>query len=175
LCPQLSLDVSSRQLRVDRFAARMLEQIRHHGLQASRFTVELTESAWTLDAPEALAVTADLRVGGVNLAIDDFGAGYSSLSRLRDLDFDVIKLDRRLLADVPSDTTAIAVLRAIVDLADGCGASIIAQGIETEEQLKYLRANQIFQAQGSLLGAARPARELTPVLSKHLVQGPVAA
>jgi EAL domain-containing protein (putative c-di-GMP-specific phosphodiesterase class I) len=175
LCPQLSLDVSSRQLRVDRFAARMLEQIRHHGLQASRFTVELTESAWTLDAPEALAVTADLRVGGVNLAIDDFGAGYSSLSRLRDLDFDVIKLDRRLLADVPSDTTAAAVLRAIVDLADGCGASIIAQGIETEEQLKYLRANQIFQAQGSLLGAARPARELTPVLSKHLVQGPVAA
>jgi diguanylate cyclase (GGDEF)-like protein/PAS domain S-box-containing protein len=175
LCPRLSLNVSPAQLRTPGFAANVVEQIRFHELQASRFTVELTESAWTVDAAEALAVTADLRVGGVCLAIDDFGAGYSSLSRLRDLDFDVIKLDRRLLVDVPTDRTAIAILRAILDLVDACGASLIAQGIENEEQLKYLRANAIYQAQGFLLGAPLPAAALTPLLSERLVEGRMAA
>jgi EAL domain-containing protein (putative c-di-GMP-specific phosphodiesterase class I) len=137
--------------------------------------IELTESAWTVDAAEALAVIADLRVGGVCLAIDDFGAGYTSLSRLRELDFDVVKLDRRLLADVPSDQTAIAVLRAILDLARACGASIVAHGIETPEQLEHLRANDITLAQGFLLGEPQPATELTPLLSERLIEGRVAA
>jgi diguanylate cyclase (GGDEF)-like protein/PAS domain S-box-containing protein len=175
LSPRLSLNVSPQQLRAQGFATYVVEEIRRHELRASRFMVELTESAWTVDAAEALAVTADLRVGGICLAIDDFGAGYSSLSRLRDLDFDVIKLDRRLLVDVPTDQTAIAVLRAILDLAHACGASVVAQGIENDEQLKYLAANNIFQAQGFLLGPPLPAARLTPLLSERLVDGRIAA
>jgi diguanylate cyclase (GGDEF)-like protein/PAS domain S-box-containing protein len=175
LRPRLSLNVSPQQLRAPGFATRVAEQIRAQDLQGSQFMVELTESAWTVDAAETLAVIADLRVGGVVLAIDDFGAGYSSLSRLRELNFDVIKLDRRLLIDVPGDPTAIAVLRAILDLVQACGASIIAQGIETEQQLDYLVSNGISQAQGFLLGQPLPADELTPVLSERLIEGRAAA
>lgn len=161
----------SQQLLADGFAGRVVEHIRLHDLPANRFMVELTESAWTVDAADALAVTADLRVGGVCLAIDDFGAGYTSLSRFRELDFDVVKLDRRLLVDVPADQTAIAVLRAILDLAHACGASIVAQGIETDEQLEYLAANQIFLAQGFLLGRPLPAAELTLQLRERMIEG----
>jgi EAL domain-containing protein (putative c-di-GMP-specific phosphodiesterase class I) len=175
LHPQVSVNVSPQQLLARGFAARVVEQIGRHGLPANRFMIELTESAWTVDAAETLAVTADLRVGGVCLAIDDFGAGYTSLSRFRELDFDVVKLDRRLLVDVPADQTAIAVLRAILDLAHACGASIIAQGIESNEQLEYLAAGEIFLAQGFLLGAPLPPAELTPLLSERLIDGRAAA
>jgi diguanylate cyclase (GGDEF)-like protein/PAS domain S-box-containing protein len=175
LHPQVSVNVSPQQLLARGFAARVVEQIGRHGLPANRFMIELTESAWTVDAAETLAVTADLRVGGVCLAIDDFGAGYTSLSRFRELDFDVVKLDRRLLVDVPADQTAIAVLRAILDLAHACGASIIAQGIESNEQLDYLAAGEIFLAQGFLLGAPLPPAELTPLLSERLIDGRAAA
>ncbi len=167
----MSINVSPQQLLATGFAARVVEQISRHDLPANRFMVELTESAWTVDAADTLAVTADLRVGGVCLAIDDFGAGYTSLSRFREIDFDVVKLDRRLLVDVPADQTAIAVLRAILDLAHACGASIVAQGIETGEQLEYLTANKIFLAQGFLLGRPLPAAELTPLLSQRLIEG----
>jgi diguanylate cyclase (GGDEF)-like protein/PAS domain S-box-containing protein len=175
LRPQVSLNVSPRQLLTKGFAARVLKQIASHDLLASRFTIELTESAWTVDAAKTLAVTADLRVGGVSLAIDDFGAGYTSLSRFRELDFDMVKLDRRLLVDVPADQTAMAVLRAILDLAGACGASIIAQGIETSEQLEHVAASDIALAEGFLLGLPLVANELTPLLSERLVQGSAAA
>jgi EAL domain-containing protein (putative c-di-GMP-specific phosphodiesterase class I) len=171
----MSLNVSPRQLLTRGFAARVLQQIGRHDLPVSRFMIELTESAWTVDAAETLAVTADLRVGGVALAIDDFGAGYTSLSRFRELDFDVVKLDRRLLVDIPADHTAMAVLRAILDLAQACGASIIAQGIETPEQLEYVAASDISLAEGFLLGLPLPAAELTPMLTERLVEGRAAA
>jgi EAL domain-containing protein (putative c-di-GMP-specific phosphodiesterase class I) len=171
LRPRLSLNVSPQQLLAPGFAIRVAEQIRAHDLQGNQFTVELTESAWTVDAAETLAVVADLRVGGICLAIDDFGAGYSSLSRLRELDFDVIKLDRRLLADVPTDSTAIAVLGAILDLIRACGALIVAQGVETDPQLNYVVARGINRAQGFLLGQPLPPAELAPLLRERLIEG----
>jgi diguanylate cyclase (GGDEF)-like protein/PAS domain S-box-containing protein len=175
LRPQVSLNVSPQQLLGRGFAARVVDQIGRHDLPASRFMIELTESAWTVDSAETLAVTAELRVGGVCLAIDDFGAGYTSLSRFRALDFDVVKLDRRLLVDVPADQTAIAVLRAILDLAHACGASIVAQGVESSEQLEYMTTIEVYLAQGFLLGRPLAAAELTPLLSERLIEGRVAA
>ncbi|HEY2258479.1 MAG TPA: EAL domain-containing protein [Solirubrobacteraceae bacterium] len=171
LLPKVSLNVSPQQLRASGFAGQVLSQIRHHELQASQFTIELTESAWTVDSAVTLSVAADLRAGGVGLAIDEFGAGYSSLSRLRELGFDVIKLDRRLLADIPADPTAVAVLRAILDLGTACGAGVIAQGVETEDQLQHLVANGIFQAQGFLFGKPLTAERLTQLLGEHLIEG----
>ena len=121
--------------------------------------IELTESAWTVDAAETLAVISEIRATGVRLAIDDFGAGYSSLSRLRELDFDVIKVDRGLLADDPGGQR-----RA----SRSCGRSSTSprpagppsspRASRTEEQLDYLTAHRISQAQGFLLGRPAPAR-----------------
>jgi diguanylate cyclase (GGDEF)-like protein/PAS domain S-box-containing protein len=169
LRPRVSINVSPQQLLGPGFAARFDDQLRSRGLGADRFMIELTESAWTVDAAETLTVIAELRAKGVRLAIDDFGAGYSSLSRLRGLRFDVIKIDRELLVDVPGDEAAIAILRAILDLAQACGASIIAEGIEHDAQLTYLTACGIGEVQGYLLGHPVPAQEVTPQLAQRLI------
>ncbi len=112
---------------------------------------------------------ADLRAVGATLAIDDFGAGYSSLSRLREMAFDVLKIDRRVLAEVPDDRAADAVLRAIVDLARACEAEIIAEGVESAEQLAFLTDIGITLAQGFLFGHPRPVHEITALLGRRLV------
>src|SRR5262249_9608899 len=125
LRPGLSLNVSPHQLRATDFAERLLGQIAEHGLHPRYFALELTEAARTIDALGTLSAIETLRSAGVRLAIDDFGAGWSSLARLRQLHFDGLKVDRELLRDVPSDPTAVAVMRAVLDLARACGAMFV--------------------------------------------------
>ena len=168
LAPQVGLNVSHAQLLAPRFAERMLTAIGDHGLEAGQILIELTESAWTVDAEATLGVVSALRTAGTCFAIDDFGAGYSSLARLRELSFDVIKIDRRLLAEVPEDRTAHAVLRAIVELAGACGAELVAEGVESTDQLAFLAATGIGRAQGYLFGHPRPAAEMTALLQRRL-------
>jgi diguanylate cyclase (GGDEF)-like protein len=169
LAPRLGLNISPQQLRGADLATRWQEEISRHGLDPAQFVIELTESAWSVDAMETSAVLARLHAAGATLAIDDFGAGYSSLSRLRELDFEVIKIDPGLLRDVPSDRRAVAVLRAVVDLARACEALIVAAGVRAPEQASFLAEQGIREAQGPLFGPPLPASALTPVLERHLV------
>jgi diguanylate cyclase (GGDEF)-like protein/PAS domain S-box-containing protein len=169
LFPRLGVNISAYQLLAPDFAARFMGAVTEHGLAASALTIELTESAWTVDSAETLAVLADLRAAGTGLAIDGFGAGFSSLSRLPELDFDVIKIDRGLLAGVPRNSTATAVLRAVVNLAHACDAQIIAEGVESVEQIDFLSANGIDQAQGFLFGQSVDGQEIVPLLARHLL------
>ncbi len=169
LRPRLSLNVSPHQLLTSDFGPRMQSALAEHSLDPSLFIVELTESAWTVDAADARAAMADLRAAGTALAIDDFGAGFSSLSRLRQLGVDVIKLDRMLLRGVPDDGEATMVLRAIVEMARVCDAALVAEGVEREDQTEWLIANGVQQAQGFLFGQPQAAAELTPVLVRSLL------
>ena len=175
LNPRLSVNISQHQLVAPGFAARFASELRRHDLAPSRFMIELTESAWTLDSAQTLAVLGHLRATGAAVAIDDFGAGYSSLSRLRELDFDVIKIDRGLLKGVPADRTAVAVLRAIVDLARACDAAVVADGVDRDAQISFLSENGIEHAQGPLFGHPLPANELTPLLARRLLRRTAAA
>ena len=169
LVPPVSLNMSHNQLLADNFAERFVAVLGEHGLEPGHFLIELTESAWTVDPEETLAVVASLRRAGTRFAVDDFGAGYSSLSRLRERSFDVIKIDRALVADVPGERTMDAVLGAIVELARACDAELIAEGVEREDQLGFLAANGISLVQGYLFGQPLPVDELT-----QLLQGPLA-
>ena len=169
LHPRVCLNVSQHQLLASDFAARMQETLRGHELDPRSFVIELTESAWTVDATETLAALADLRAAGASLAIDDFGAGFSSLSRLHTLGVDVVKLDPVLLEGIPGDPRACSILRAIIDLARVGDVAIIAEGVERGEQTEWLLANQIEHAQGYLYGHPLPAAELTPLLSRSLI------
>jgi EAL domain-containing protein (putative c-di-GMP-specific phosphodiesterase class I) len=169
LHPTISINVSPDQLRAPAFARRFLDQIERHGLVPSNFGIELIESAWTVDALTTLPVIADLRATGVYLAIDDFGAGYSSLARLRELEFDVLKVDRGLLRDVPADATAIAVLRAILDLARACGSWVVVEGVETEPQRRFLAEHGVDMVQGFHLGRPQPAEQAAPLLARRLL------
>ena len=109
LHPNIGVNVSPRQLRRPGFAAWAADMVRRHEIDLSRFVFELTESAWSLEASRMLPVLREMRAQGLTLAIDDFGAGYSSLWRLRELPVQVIKVDRAFLVDVPSDPQACAV------------------------------------------------------------------
>ncbi len=175
LRPRVSLNVSPHQLLASEFGARMQAALGVHELDPSGFMIELTESAWTFDATNTLAAVAALRAAGVALAIDDFGAGFSSLSRLHELEVDVVKLDRTLLTAVPDDPAAAEVLKAIVGLVCACGAALVAEGVESEAQAQWLEANGIDRAQGFLFGHPMRAPELTPLLAAHLLTDRVAS
>jgi diguanylate cyclase (GGDEF)-like protein/PAS domain S-box-containing protein len=172
LVPLIGINVSPHQLRAPDFAARLVAQIAAAGVPPGTLALELTESAWSVDSTETLEVIEDLRTAGFPMALDDFGAGYSSLSRLLDLTFDVIKVDGRLLAGVPGDGTAVKLLLAVFDVGAACGTDIIAGGVQTEAQLEFLLDHGISHAQGLALGEPMQAEELTRLLRSHLVAGP---
>ena len=164
LTPHLGINVSPVQLRRPGLAARFAEQIAAHGLDPRRFIVELTETAWTIDAERTLPVLAELQEAGLGIALDDFGAGYSNLARLLELPIDVIKVDRSLLAEVPARADAVAVLTAIQRLAEACNCDVVAEGIETDEQRELLAGIGARLGQGFGLARPAPADDVTALL-----------
>ena len=169
LHPNFGINISPRQLRRAGFVQRFAEQVAAHGLEPSNFVLELTESAWALDASRLLPVLGELREHGLSLAIDDFGAGYSSLWRLRELPVQVIKIDRSFLRDVPQDPQATRIFGAMLRLADACGYDVVAEGVEHEEQLAYLATEGCRLAQGFHLGRPGPVAQIEPLLLAGMI------
>jgi EAL domain-containing protein (putative c-di-GMP-specific phosphodiesterase class I) len=113
-------------------------------------------------------VLGELRAAGFALAIDDFGAGYSSLWRLRELPVQIIKVDRAFLCGVPEDAQATAVYSAILQLADACGCDVVAEGVERPEHAAFLAANGCRIAQGFHYSRPKPADEVTALLHAQI-------
>jgi diguanylate cyclase (GGDEF)-like protein len=166
--PHVGINVSPRQLRRAGFASRAEAMVAEYGLDRSRFVLELTESGWSMEASRLLPVLHDLRARGFTLAIDDFGAGYSSLWRLRELPVQIIKVDRAFLSGVPGDPQARAVYAAIMALVATVGCDVVAEGVETAEQLEFLGGLGCEIAQGFLLGRPVTAAEATAVMDATL-------
>jgi diguanylate cyclase (GGDEF)-like protein/PAS domain S-box-containing protein len=165
--PPIGINVSHQQILTPGYARRFAELTSHYGLRTDHFIFELTESAWTIDAAPVRTAVTQLRATGAAVAMDDFGAGYSSLSRLRQLDFDVIKIDRSLLVGVPADPAASAVLRAVLELAGACRAPVVAEGVESEEQVELLRSWGVTHMQGFLFGHPLLADRLAALFRRH--------
>ena len=166
--PRYGFNVAPRQLLRPGFADSVQSVVAAHDLDPGDFVMELTESAWALSETSGLQALADLRAAGFSLAIDDFGAGYSSLSRLRALSAEVIKIDRGLLRGVPEDPQSVAILVAIFRLAAACHSDVVAEGVETAEQYEFLREHGCRLAQGFGLGRPGPAAEMTQLLDARL-------
>jgi len=130
------------------FHAVMLET----GLPPRRLEIELTESAIMANRTQALHVLRQIKALGVGVALDDFGTGYSSLETLRAFPFDKIKLDRLFAAELESSPQATAIIRAVLALGKSLSIPVLAEGIETEQQLDVLRREGCDEAQGFLLG-----------------------
>jgi diguanylate cyclase (GGDEF)-like protein len=162
--PNVGVNVSPRQLRRAGFAGRVEAMVAEFGIDRSRFVLELTETAWSLEASRLLPVLHDLRARGLVLAIDDFGAGYSSLWRLRELPVQVIKVDRAFLVGVPEDSEACAIYEAIMQLAETVHCDVVAEGVETAAQLSYLNGIRCRIVQGFHLARPMPACEATAAL-----------
>jgi diguanylate cyclase (GGDEF)-like protein len=166
--PNVGFNVSPRQLRRPDVARRFAEVVSAHGIEPGRFVLEITESAWSLEASRLLPVLGELRAAGFALAIDDFGAGYSSLWRLRELPVQIIKVDRAFLAGVPEDPQATAVYSAILRLADAVGCDVVAEGVETAEHAAFLTAGGCRIAQGFHFSRPVPAPEITAMLAASI-------
>ena len=155
LAPQISFNVSPRQLRrLDFVAARRASTSPATGADPARITVELTESAMLQDHADAEPILRELHELGLQLALDDFGAGYSSLSRLREMPVETLKIDRAFLREVPENREAAAIVTAILALARALGRTAVAEGVETEAQRALPRRAAVPAAAGL---PARPA------------------
>lgn len=152
LRPQLAVNVSPRQLLSPLFVAHLATTLEGAGIEPWQLVLEITESTAMGDCGHTLQALHEL---GVRIAIDDFGSDFSSLSRLRELPVDVLKIDRSFMRFVPDDPQASAVVTSVVALGRALGMETIAEGIETDAQEAFLRAEGCSHGQG--FGLARPA------------------
>ena len=168
--PHVSFNVSPRQLHRPDFGLELAARLEELHIDPAWLTMELTESA-TLREPERIGpILRELDEGGLRLAIDDFGAGWSSLSRLRQLPVHTLKIDRSFMREIPEDPEAGAIVDAVIALADALGMDTVAEGVETRVQALFLAAQGCRLAQGRYFGDPVPAPQLTDALkdaSRH--------
>jgi predicted signal transduction protein with EAL and GGDEF domain len=168
LAPKIGMNVSPRQLRRRGFAARLADEVARHGIGPERIVFELTESAWVRSSETLKPVLDEVRAAGMMFAVDDFGAGYSSLSRLREMPMDTLKIDRAFLRQVPENREAAAIGTAILSLARALGRSTVAEGVETEAQRDFLLEQECPLLQGFLLARPMPVGEVEKHITTEL-------
>jgi diguanylate cyclase (GGDEF)-like protein len=156
---RLSFNLSAVQLCSANSAARILATVGGAGLDPTRLQLEVTETALLVDFASARRNLRLLRRAGARIVLDDFGAGFASLSYLREIDFDAIKLDGALIAKAPESQSAMRLLRGVLELCASLAVPCIAEHIETEEQLALLRRLGCRYGQGFLLGRPMSAAE----------------
>jgi diguanylate cyclase (GGDEF)-like protein len=149
---RVAVNISALHLQDSNLVTRVHEVLLSTGLSPSRLEIEITESALFLDQARALSNLRRLKALGVRIAMDDFGTGYSSLSTLNAFPFDRIKIDRSFVEDIAKTQQAKMIVRAIVSLGHSLGVPITAEGVETSDQLEFLRKEGCDQVQGFLIG-----------------------
>jgi EAL domain-containing protein (putative c-di-GMP-specific phosphodiesterase class I) len=154
----MAVNVSARQLRDPGFVGGVAAVLDETGVCPAHLELEITEGTVMEDIASGARVIGELKALGVRVALDDFGTGYSSLSYLTRLPIDVLKIDRSFVKDLGAHGRTETVTAAIMSLARGLGIDVVAEGVETEEQLAFLRSLGPVEIQGFLF--ARPMPEL---------------
>jgi diguanylate cyclase (GGDEF)-like protein/PAS domain S-box-containing protein len=157
---EIGFNLSPRQFWQPDLAERILGQITAGGIDPSTVLVEITETSAMMDPDRAQQVLWDLHAGGLRIAIDDFGTGYSSLSRLREMPVNVLKIDRSFVSGVDRDPQAASIVSAFLELSRGLEMETLAEGIETEEELAFLRERGCLLGQGFLFARPVPPEEI---------------
>lgn len=137
---RLAVNVSPRQLRGRAWLAEVEEALASSGLAPSQLEVEITEGILMEDNGDVIAVLQALRALGVTVAVDDFGCGYSSLAYLTRFPVDKLKIDRSFVQQIGTAHTGTAIVDAIIVMAHALGMTVVAEGVETDEQEAYLRS-----------------------------------
>nr|WP_276320096.1 bifunctional diguanylate cyclase/phosphodiesterase [Parasulfuritortus cantonensis] len=144
----LSVNVSGRQIPNGLPPALLAETVSHHGIDPGRLALEITEGVLLADIDKSLAWLKAVREIGFHIYLDDFGTGYSSLSYLKRFPIDTLKVDKSFVRDMGEDSSDRSLIEAVIAMARGLGMSVVAEGVESAEQLALLRTMQCRCAQG---------------------------
>lgn len=153
----VGVNISARQFRQPDFVAMVLQALDESGANAQRLKLEVTESLLLDDVEGIIAKMNTLKSRGVRFSLDDFGTGYCSLSYLKRLPFDEVKIDQSFVQDILTDESDAAIVRTIVTLARSLGLDVIAEGVQTEAQRSFLVQQGCLHYQGFLFGKPAPA------------------
>lgn len=161
---RIAVNIAAKQIHHKDFVGLVSETLTKTGLPPELLELEITESSIIENVEETVSKLRQLKALGVTVAIDDFGTGYSSLSYLKQLPVDRLKIDRSFVKDTPDDADDCAIVRTIISMSHNLGLAVIAEGVESERQLDFLRAQHCDEIQGYLLSVPLPAKQITGML-----------
>ena len=167
----ISINLSARQF-TDQNLTEVVERVlQRTGAQPDKLIFEITESMLMGDTDAAIAQLNELKGLGVTLSIDDFGTGYSSLSYLKRFTVDELKIDRSFVKDIPADTNDMDIVAAIIAMAQKMNLRVVAEGVETIEQVEFLKNNACYLVQGYYFSMPRAEQDLYNLSYQPLLIG----
>jgi diguanylate cyclase (GGDEF)-like protein len=167
----VAVNVSPRQFAEESLLDDIKSALADSGLEASDLELEITESMVMNDPEQAVTTLRRLKDLGIRVAIDDFGTGYSSLAYLKRFPIDSVKVDRSFVEDIPQDVDSMAIVQAIIAMAHSLRLKVVAEGVENEAQVSFLRSEGCDEIQGHYFSAACAASEIPRIMRKTLQRG----
>jgi diguanylate cyclase (GGDEF)-like protein len=164
----ISVNISPRQFRNDRFLSVLDDALAFSGTPGDKLVLEITEGTLMVDPAHAESILGKMAERRARIAIDDFGTGYSSLAYLKRFPISVLKIDRAFIKDLPASSKDAAICNAVLDLAKHLDLSVVAEGVETEEQLAYVESRGCDYVQGYLTGKPMSAHVALAALKEDL-------
>src|SRR3984885_5593510 len=165
---RISLNLSLKQLREASFILRCRSVFRRHNVSPAHFELEITESTLMADTQRTVRLLGELHEMGLHLSIDDFGTGYSSLSALQQFPIGTLKIDQSFVRDVSEDAGDATIVRTIIDMGRSLGLDVVAEGIESQRHLDFLRKHNCHYGQGKIFGEPCTAEELLALLKRQV-------
>jgi diguanylate cyclase (GGDEF)-like protein/PAS domain S-box-containing protein len=163
----VAVNLSTMQFRASGFVDAVARVLREEGVPGAWLELELTERMLMDDVAEVKRTLQQLRALGMRVSVDDFGTGYSSLAHLKELPIDGMKIDRSFVRDLPHQRGSVAIARAVVQMAQGLSLTVVAEGVENDDQRRFLRALGCDLLQGELVSAPLPAAVLEDWVAAH--------
>ena len=160
----VAVNLSARQFQQPNLTEEIAEVLEETGLDAKYLELEITESNAMQNAENTIYTLRELKALGVRISMDDFGTGYSSLNYLKRFPIDTLKLDQSFVRDVTTDNRDAAIVSAVISLAHSLNLEVVAEGVETEEQLAFMRQQRCDRIQGFFFSAPMSTEELEPYL-----------
>lgn len=167
----IAVNLSPRQFAEESLVEDIKSALADSELEASDLELEITESMVMDDPEQAVSILRRLKDQGIRMAIDDFGTGYSSLAYLKRFPIDSVKVDRSFVEDIPQDVDSMAIAQAVIAMAHSLRLKVVAEGVESEAQLSFLRSEGCDEIQGYYFSAARTAGEIPGIMHKTLRRG----
>jgi EAL domain-containing protein (putative c-di-GMP-specific phosphodiesterase class I)/ActR/RegA family two-component response regulator len=163
---RIAVNVASRQFANGDLEAVVAKAIAESGIAPEMLELEVTESALMVNMDRTIATLTSLRAMGIQISIDDFGTGYSSLAYLKHFPIDTLKIDIAFIRDVTTDPDSAAIVKSIIGMAHSMKMDVIAEGVETAEQLAYLRRHRCDHIQGFYFSRPLPAQQFEQLLNE---------